>query len=80
MSRPPIGKNNDEEHCEAIVNRQTKDDKVQGIPRNYVSIPTGSTVAVQLEDGELLTHGTLEGKDDHNHHERSYNICITKTG
>ena len=41
--------------------------KNQGTPRNYVSIPTGSTVAVQGEDGGLWTHGTVEGKGDHNH-------------
>ena len=40
ISRPPIGVNNDEEHCEALVNRQIKDYKNQGTPSNYVSIPT----------------------------------------
>ena len=25
------------------------------------------------------THGTIETKGDHNHHNRSYKICITKT-
>ena len=74
-----VGVNNDEKH-NALVNRQTKDDKNQGTPRNYVSISTRSTVPVQCEDGGLLTHGTVEGKGDHNHHERSYKIHITKTG
>ena len=63
-----------------LVNRQTKGDKNQGTPRNYVSIPTGSTVVVQHEDGGPWIYGTVKGKDDHNHHERSYNICITRTG
>ena len=80
ISRPPVGVNNDEEHYEALVNRQTKDDKSQGTPRKYVSILTGYTIAVQSEDGGPWTHGTVEGKADHNHHERSYNICITKIG
>ena len=79
ISRLSICLNNDEEHYEVPVNRQTKNYKNQGTPRNYVSILTGSTVAVQHEDRGLQTHGTIEGKGDHNHHERSYNICITKT-
>ena len=57
-----------------------KDDKNKGTPKNYVSIPIGSTAAVQPEEGGLWTHGIIEGKDDQNHHDRSYHICITKTG
>ena len=74
------GINNDEDHYKAIVNREIKDDKNQDTPRNYVSILTGSTVAVQCEEEGPWTHGTMEGKGDHNNHERSYNVCITKTG
>ena len=44
---------NNEEHYEAILNRQTKDDKNQGNPRNYVFILTGPTIAVKCEDGGL---------------------------
>ena len=80
ISRFPISINNDEEHDEVLVNRQTKDDKNQGTPSNYVSIPTGSTVVVQHKDGQPWTHGTIEGKGNHNHHERSYNVWIIKTG
>ena len=50
----------------------------KGTHRNYFSIPIGSTVAVQCEDGGSWTHGTIEGKGNHNHHQRSYNIHITK--
>ena len=28
----------------------------------------------------MWTHGTIEDKGNHNHHNRSYKICITKTG
>ena len=35
---------------------------------------------VQCENGGLSTHGTIEGKGNHNQHEGSYNMCITKTG
>ena len=33
ISRLPVGINNDE-HYEVLANRQTKDDKDQGAPRN----------------------------------------------
>ena len=45
-----------------------------------MSLPIGSTVAVQHEDGGPWTHGMTEGTGDHNHHGRSYHTCITKTG
>ena len=80
ISRLPISVNNDEECYEALVNRQTKDDKNQDTPRNYVSVPTGPTVVVQHEDVGPWIHGTVRGKGEHNHHERSYNIYITRTG
>ena len=80
ISTPPIGINNDEEHYEVLVNRQIKDGKHQGTPRNYVSILTGSTVVVQWKDGGWWTHGPREGKGNHNHIERLYNIHITKIG
>ena len=57
-----------------------KDDKYKDTPKNYFSIPIGSTVVDQWEDGQLWTHGTIEGKGDQNHHDISYHICITKTG
>ena len=44
----------------------------------YLTI--GSTLVVQWEDGRVWTHGTIEGKGNHNHHDRSYCIHITKTG
>ena len=45
-----------------------------------MSIPIGSTVAVQREDGGPWTHCTIEGKGDQNYHDRLYHICTTKTG
>ena len=39
-----------------------------------------STVAIQLKDGGLWTHGTVEGRGDPSHNNRSYMIHITKTG
>ena len=43
-------------------------------------IPIGSTVVVQQKDREQWAHGTVMGKGDHNHHNRSYKIQVTKTG
>ena len=59
ISRQPVGRDKDEEHYEVLIKRQTKDDKNQGTPRNYVSIPIGSTVVVQHEDVGLWTHGNV---------------------
>ena len=47
--------------------------------QNFVSLPKESTVVVQWEDRGPWTHGTIEDKDNHNHHDRCYKICITKT-
>ena len=79
INRPPVGRDKDEEHYEVLIKKQTKDDKNQGTPRNYVSVPIGSNVAVQQEDGELWIHGTIEVKGNQNRHDRSYYIHITKT-
>ena len=50
INRPHVGRDKDEEHYEVLIERQTTDDKNQGTPRNNVSIPIRSTVAVQCED------------------------------
>ena len=80
INRPLVGRDKHEEHYEVLIKIQTENDKNQDTPRNYVSIPIGSIVVVQHEDGGLWTLGTVEGIGDHNHHERSYNIHITRTG
>ena len=72
INGPPIGLNNDNEHYEALNMRQMKNDKIHDTSRMYVSIPIGSTVVVQCEDGGSWTHGTVESKGDHNHNDRSY--------
>ena len=73
FSRLLISINNDEEHCEVLVNRQTKDGKSR-YSQKLCFHSGGSTVVVQCEEGELWTHGTIEGKCNHNHNERSYNV------
>ena len=39
--------NNDDENCEALVNRQTRNDKNYETSRSYDSLSIGSTVVVQ---------------------------------
>ena len=51
VTRPPINSNNDNEHSEALANRQTRNYKTI----DYVTFSKGSTVAVQQEDGGLWT-------------------------
>ena len=80
IKRPLIGLNNDDEHYEALVKRQTKNDKNHDTSRKYASIPIGCTVAVPCKGGGLWTHGTIEGKGDHNPNDRSNTIQIAKTG
>ena len=46
LSRLLISPNNDDEHYEALVKRQTKKDMSHDTPRNYDFIPIGSTVVV----------------------------------
>ena len=47
INRPLIGVNNDEDHYETLVKRQTKNDKNHDTSRNYALIPIGFTAAVQ---------------------------------
>ena len=74
INRPLIGLNNNDEHNEALVNRQMKNDKNHDAPRMYASIPIGYTVVVQHEDGGMWTHGIMEGRGNHNHNDRLYAI------
>ena len=55
INRLPINLDNDDEHYEALVNRETKNknDKKYDTVRNYVSFSIGSTLVVQQEDGGL---------------------------
>ena len=70
INRPLIGLNIIGKHYEALVRGKMKNDT----PRKYTSIPVGSTGMVQCEDSEPWIHGTMEGKGDNNHNDRSYTI------
>ena len=47
VNRQLINSNNDDEHYEVLVNRQTKNDKNYDTSRSFASFSLGSTVAVQ---------------------------------
>ena len=47
INRPLIGVNNNDEHYQALVRRQTKNDKNHDTSRKCALIQIGSTVAVQ---------------------------------
>ena len=41
---------------------------------------TGSTVAVQMENGSLWTYGKVMGHGSEDHSDRSYKMRVTKMG
>ena len=61
INRPLVGIDNDEEHHEVITKIQTKNKK-DIYSKKFVSIPIGSTVVVQWEDGDGGPMAQLKGK------------------
>ena len=55
VNRPAIISNNDDEHYEALVTRQTENDQNYDTSRSYASSSLGSPVVVQSEDGRPWT-------------------------
>ena len=51
-----------------LRDRQPKSDEDIDTHKNIPFLQTGSTVAVEMEDGRPWTHGTIigHGSDDHN--------------
>ena len=78
IDRKPTGRDDDEHHSK-LINRHHKNNANNDASPVFAYIPIGSTVVVQ-QDGGLWTHGTIVGKGDHNHHDRSYIIRVTTTG
>ena len=72
----PIGQDCDDDHHSKLVDREGKNDN--DTSPVFSNIPIGSAVAVQHEDGRPWTHGTVVGMGNHNHHDRSYIIQLTK--
>ena len=50
MDRKPINIDNDDEHHKSLMHRQGKNDWNNDTSNIFMSIPIGSTVAVQQED------------------------------
>ena len=80
IDRLPINTDSDDKHHTVLVYRQYRNEQGIDTSKNFVSLPIGSTVAVQWEDRGPWTHGTIEDNSNHNNHDRSYKTCITKTG
>ena len=47
MDRPPINVDNDDEHHQTLMHSQGKNDQGNDTSKIFMSIPIGSTVAVQ---------------------------------
>ena len=71
IDRKPVSIDNDDEHHIKLIHRQGKNHTNNDASQVFASIPIGSTVAVQWEDGGPWTHGMIIGKGDHNHHNQS---------
>ena len=77
INRLPINSGNDDEHNKVPVNRQRK--KIRNmINQKLCFFSIRSTLVVQCEDGKPWTHGTVVGRGDHNHSNRSYTTRLTK--
>ena len=75
LDQRPVGKDYDDEHHSKLLDRQHKNND-DALPI-FVSIPIGSAVVVQWEDGRPWTHGTIVDTGDHNHHGHAYIIQLT---
>ena len=80
MNRLLINSKNNDEHYEALVTCQTRNDKSYDTAWSYDSFSIGSTVGVQWEDGGPWTYGTVVGRGVHSCNNISYMIKISKTG
>ena len=73
-----IGQDCDDNHHSKLLDRQHRNNN--DASPIFASIPIGSAVVVQQEDGGLWTHGTIVGTGNHNHHNRAYTIQLTTNG
>ena len=78
LDRKPIARDYDDEHHCRLTDRQHKNNN--DASPIFASIPIGSAVVVQWEDGRPWTYGTIVGTGDHNHHNHSYTIQLTTNG
>ena len=74
----PVGQDCDDDHHSKLIDRQCRNNN--DASPVFASIPIGSAVVIQQEDGGPWTHGTIVGTADHNHHDRAYTIQLTTNG
>ena len=71
LNRPTILHNNNESNLTVLIKRQPKLNEDKDTWK-YIFIPTGSTIAVQWEDGRLWMHGTIIGHASEYHNGIGY--------
>ena len=74
LDHKPIGQDCDDDHHSKLLDREHRNNN--DASPIFASIPIGSAVVVQQQDGRLWTHGTIVGTGDHNHHNRAYTIQL----
>ena len=57
IDRKPVSIDNNDEHHIKLMHRQSKNNSNNDASQVFASIPIGSTVVIQWEDGGLKTHG-----------------------
>ena len=78
LDHKPIDKDNDDKCLSKLIDRQHKNNN-DALPV-FASLPIGSAVVVQREDGRPWTHGTVVNMGDHNHHAQAYTTQLTTNG
>ena len=69
-----------EDHYNVLRVCQNKSFKNIDTLKETITIPTGSMVAIQCEDGGPWTHGTIIKHGDLSHNGNMYRIWVSKTG
>ena len=67
----PLIKDCNDDHPNMLMDRQQK--STNDASAIFPSIPIGSAVAVQSEDGRPWTHWTIVAMSNHNHHNMTHN-------
>ena len=74
----PIRQDCDDDHHSKLVDRQGKNNNDTSPVFSNISI--WSAVPVHCQDGRPWNQGTVVNMGNHNHHDRSYIIQLTKNG
>ena len=78
LDHKPVWTDCDDKHHTRLVDRQQRNNN--DASPVFASLPIGSAVVVQWEDGGPWTHGTVVSTGDHNHHNQAYTIQLTTSG